>query len=79
MNLPTDQTGSIEEKILQRQSHKKALSSCVVDCEEDVSRHFSLTQLKELFSLREDTYSDTHDKLVLYCELGLMSYCHNLH
>ena len=28
--------GSIEEKIFQRQAHKKALSSCVVDREEDV-------------------------------------------
>uniref|UniRef100_A0A6A7G8V9 DNA repair and recombination protein RAD54-like n=3 Tax=Hirondellea gigas TaxID=1518452 RepID=A0A6A7G8V9_9CRUS len=54
-------TGSIEEKILQRQAHKKALSSCVVDCEEDVHRHFSVAQLKELFTLRENTNSDTHD------------------
>ena len=28
--------GTIEEKIFQRQAHKKALSSCVVDREEDV-------------------------------------------
>ena len=33
-------TGTIEEKIFQRQAHKKALSSCVVDNEEDVERHF---------------------------------------
>ena len=56
------QTGTIEEKILQRQAHKKALSSCVVDKEEDVERHFSLGDLKELFKLNEDTNSDTHDK-----------------
>jgi len=56
-------TGSIEEKILQRQSHKKALSSCVVDCAEDVSRHYSAKQLRELFALRADTRSDTHDTL----------------
>ncbi|KAK3865688.1 hypothetical protein Pcinc_028730 [Petrolisthes cinctipes] len=56
-------TGSIEEKIFQRQAHKKALSSCVVDCEEDVQRHFSAAQLKELFILSpETTTSDTHDK-----------------
>ncbi|KAF2355091.1 P-loop containing nucleoside triphosphate hydrolase, partial [Trinorchestia longiramus] len=55
-------TGSIEEKILQRQSHKKALSSCVVDCEENVDRHFSVAQLRELFTLHEGTASDTHDK-----------------
>lgn len=56
------QTGTIEEKILQRQAHKKALSSCVVDEEQDVERHFSLGELRELFALNEETTSDTHDK-----------------
>ena len=56
------QTGTIEEKILQRQAHKKALSSCVVDEEQDVERHFSLGELRELFLLNEETASDTHDK-----------------
>ncbi|XP_013783608.1 DNA repair and recombination protein RAD54-like [Limulus polyphemus] len=56
-------TGTIEEKIFQRQTHKKALSSCVVDNEEDVQRHFSLAELRELFRLEENTVSDTHDKL----------------
>ncbi|XP_076440944.1 DNA repair and recombination protein RAD54-like isoform X2 [Babylonia areolata] len=55
-------TGTIEEKIFQRQAHKKALSSCVVDKEEDVERHFSLGDLRDLFTLNEDTFSDTHDK-----------------
>ncbi|XP_043941837.1 DNA repair and recombination protein RAD54-like [Protopterus annectens] len=55
-------TGTIEEKIIQRQTHKKALSSCVVDEEEDVERHFSVGELKELFTLNETTSSDTHDK-----------------
>lgn len=55
-------TGSIEEKIFQRQAHKKALSSCVVDCEEDVQRHFSISELRELFILNQNTTSDTHDK-----------------
>ena len=55
-------TGTIEEKILQRQAHKKALSSCVVDKEEDVERHFSIGELRNLFRLNEDTCSDTHDK-----------------
>uniref|UniRef100_A0A4W4EK99 RAD54 like n=1 Tax=Electrophorus electricus TaxID=8005 RepID=A0A4W4EK99_ELEEL len=55
-------TGTIEERILQRQAHKKALSSCVVDEEQDVERHFSLEELKELFTLNEDTLSDTHDR-----------------
>ncbi|XP_077981865.1 DNA repair and recombination protein RAD54-like [Glandiceps talaboti] len=55
-------TGTIEEKIFQRQAHKKALSSCVVDNEENVERHFSLGELRELFTLNETTLSDTHDK-----------------
>jgi len=58
----TTQTGTIEEKILQRQAHKKALSSCVVDQEEEVERHFSVEELRKLFILNEDTSSDTHDK-----------------
>lgn len=54
--------GTIEEKIFQRQAHKKALSSCVVDREEDVQKHFSLSDLKDLFKLEQNTPSDTHDK-----------------
>ncbi|CAH1395920.1 unnamed protein product, partial [Nezara viridula] len=56
-------TGSIEEKMLQRQAHKKALSSSVVDCEEDVKCHFSMVELKSLFMYQDNTKSDTHDKL----------------
>ncbi|KAF2198305.1 helicase swr1 [Delitschia confertaspora ATCC 74209] len=54
-------TGTIEEKIFQRQSHKQSLSSCVVDASEDVERHFSLDSLRELFQYRDNTTSDTHD------------------
>ena len=54
-------TGTIEEKIFQRQSHKQSLSSCVVDSAEDVERHFSLDSLRELFQYRDGTTSDTHD------------------
>ncbi|VDL83629.1 unnamed protein product [Nippostrongylus brasiliensis] len=56
-------TGSIEEKMFQRQTHKKALSSCVVDAGQDVARHFSSDQLKELFKLESNTSSDTHMRL----------------
>lgn len=56
-------TGTIEEKIFQRQSHKKALSNCIVDSAEDVERHFSVADLKELFRLEDDSVlSDTHTK-----------------
>lgn len=54
-------TGSIEEKIFQRQSHKQALSASVVDSAEDVERHFSAESLRELFQLKQGTRSDTHD------------------
>ena len=54
-------TGTIEEKILQRQSHKQSLSSCVVDSAEDVERHFTLDSLRELFLFKPNTSSDTHD------------------
>lgn len=56
-------TGTIEEKIFQRQTHKRALSNCIVDNAEDVERHFSLADLKELFRLEDDSVlSDTHSK-----------------
>lgn len=54
-------TGTIEEKVFQRQSHKQSLSSCVVDAAEDVERHFTLDSLRELFQYRAGTTSDTHD------------------
>ncbi|KAJ3355517.1 DNA-dependent ATPase protein rad54 [Allomyces javanicus] len=53
-------TGTIEEKIFQRQCHKQMLSNCVVDAETDVERHFSLDNLKELFQYNAATLSDTH-------------------
>uniref|UniRef100_A0A0K0DZ63 DNA repair and recombination protein RAD54-like n=2 Tax=Strongyloides stercoralis TaxID=6248 RepID=A0A0K0DZ63_STRER len=56
-------TGTIEEKMFQRQTHKKALSSCVVDEQTEVERHFSSDELRSLFELKTDTSSDTHDKL----------------
>ncbi|KAM9897971.1 hypothetical protein OXX79_006564 [Metschnikowia pulcherrima] len=54
-------TGSIEEKIFQRQSMKLSLSSCVVDEKEDVERIFSGDMLRLLFQYRSDTECDTHD------------------
>merc|ERR1719347_1650981 len=55
--------GTIEEKMFQRQTHKKALSSAVVDQEEDVARHFTVSELRNLFKLESpDILSDTHEK-----------------
>ncbi|KAG2734940.1 hypothetical protein G9P44_001154 [Scheffersomyces stipitis] len=54
-------TGTIEEKIFQRQSMKMSLSSCVVDEKEDVERLFSADNLRQLFMYQPDTNCDTHD------------------
>ncbi|KAF9412764.1 DNA-dependent ATPase protein rad54 [Podila epigama] len=55
-------TGSIEEKIFQRQSHKQSLSSCVVDEDQDVERHFSQENLRQLFQFNATTDTcDTHE------------------
>ncbi|XP_066144578.1 DNA repair and recombination protein RAD54-like [Euwallacea fornicatus] len=54
--------GTIEEKIFQRQAHKKALSSTIVDMNEETARHFSVAELRDLFRL-ENTEADTHTKL----------------
>ncbi|KIM62184.1 hypothetical protein SCLCIDRAFT_1215536 [Scleroderma citrinum Foug A] len=54
-------TGTIEEKIFQRQASKQALSSAVVDEKEDAERHFSVEALRQLFTFNEHTLCDTHD------------------
>lgn len=54
-------TGTVEEKIFQRQLSKEGLQS-VVDDKEQVNA-ISTKDLKNLFKLREGTPSDTHDKL----------------
>ncbi|KAF5357973.1 hypothetical protein D9756_001493 [Leucocoprinus leucothites] len=54
-------TGTIEEKIFQRQANKQALSSAVVDEKEDTERHFSLDALRQLFIFNENTLCDTHE------------------
>ncbi|EDO17788.1 hypothetical protein Kpol_541p31 [Vanderwaltozyma polyspora DSM 70294] len=54
-------TGTIEEKVYQRQSMKMSLSSCVVDAKEDVDRLFTADDLKKLFLLNEKTQCDTHE------------------
>jgi DNA repair and recombination RAD54-like protein len=54
-------TGTIEEKIFQRQSMKQSLSSCVVDENEDVERLFSIDNLRQLFEFNSKSICDTHD------------------
>ncbi|KAF8274928.1 SNF2 family domain-containing protein [Lactarius quietus] len=54
-------TGTIEEKIFQRQASKQALSSAVVDEKEDAERHFSTDALRKLFLFNEHTQCETHE------------------
>ncbi|KAF5373861.1 hypothetical protein D9758_000619 [Tetrapyrgos nigripes] len=54
-------TGTIEEKIFQRQANKQALSSAVVDEKEDTERHFSVDALRQLFLFNEQTLCETHE------------------
>lgn len=60
-------TGSIEEKIYQRQVSKQGLSANVVDMKDDSKQHFTLDELKALFAYRSDTLCDTHDLLGCTC------------
>lgn len=53
-------TGTIEEKIYQRQSMKMSLSSCVVDENDNVERLFSADNLRKLFVYDEQSSCDTH-------------------
>ncbi|GAA5829673.1 hypothetical protein JCM3766R1_001259 [Sporobolomyces carnicolor] len=53
-------TGTVEEKIFQRQSHKQNLSSCIVDEKTDIGRHFTGENMRELFSY-VDRPCQTHD------------------
>ncbi|KAJ2864372.1 DNA-dependent ATPase protein rad54 [Coemansia erecta] len=57
-------TGTVEEKIFQRQSYKTSLSTCVIDEQEHVERHFSRDQMRQLFQakLRGQTMCETHDQ-----------------
>jgi DNA repair and recombination protein RAD54B len=59
-------TGTIEEKIFQRQIKKVGLSDRVVDddsASNPGSSSFTLAELRDLFRLREDTDSDTYELL----------------
>jgi hypothetical protein len=53
-------TGTIEEKIYQRQVSKKALSKSIMVGQEEAEPTFKTNELKEIFNFRE-TISDTHE------------------
>jgi SNF2 family DNA or RNA helicase len=67
-------TGTIEEKIYQRQVSKQGLSANVVDMQEDSKQHFTLEELKSLFKYKPNTLCDTHDLLgCTACEAALQA------
>lgn len=60
-------TGTIEEKIYQRQISKASLSESVVDLNHLGSLKLTTAELKNLFTLTTDTVSLTHDLLNCSC------------
>lgn len=65
-------TGTIEEKILQRQVTKRGLDSHQV-----VPSQFTADELRDLFSYNGDTESDTHDKMGCQCGGAGVSVSHS--
>ena len=60
-------TGSIEEKMYQRQVSKQALSGTVVDFTDSDMVEFSHSDLRDLFTLKETQTCTTHDMLQCNC------------
>jgi len=58
-------TGTIEEKIYQRQVMKRGLDTVG---QQATPSHFSTEELRDLFTFRDDTECETHD--LLQCECG---------
>ncbi|KAK3871160.1 hypothetical protein Pcinc_023686 [Petrolisthes cinctipes] len=61
-------TGTVDEKMYQRQIKKQGLSGTVVDARESQRVHFSVQELKDLFTLHSDTACLTHDLLQCECD-----------
>jgi SNF2 family DNA or RNA helicase len=59
----TFMTGTIEEKIYQRQVSKKALSKSIMVGQEEAEPTFKSTELLEIFKYKDKTISDTHEYL----------------
>ncbi|XP_037798224.1 DNA repair and recombination protein RAD54B-like [Penaeus monodon] len=62
-------TGSLDEKMYQRQVRKQGLSGAVVDARDSERVHFSTKELKDLFTLHSNTACLTHDMLQCSCDL----------
>lgn len=62
-------TGSLDEKMYQRQVKKQGLSGAVIDARESDRVHFSTEELKDLFTIHRETACLTHDLLKCQCDL----------
>eukprot|EP01061_Rhynchopus_euleeides_P041807 TRINITY_DN73098_c0_g1_i1.p1 TRINITY_DN73098_c0_g1~~TRINITY_DN73098_c0_g1_i1.p1 ORF type:complete len:1095 (+),score=464.44 TRINITY_DN73098_c0_g1_i1:226-3285(+) len=60
-------TGTIEEKVYQRQVSKQGLSANIMDATDKSKQQFRNNDLKALFVLKKDTVSETHDLLGCKC------------
>ncbi|KAJ9464471.1 DNA repair protein rhp54 [Diplonema papillatum] len=60
-------TGTIEEKVYQRQVSKQGLSANVMDATDSSKQHFTNSDLKSLFTLKGDTLCETHELLGCRC------------
>ncbi|KAI8921587.1 P-loop containing nucleoside triphosphate hydrolase protein [Entophlyctis helioformis] len=63
-------TGTIEERIYQRQITKMALSDTVIDNAQNSANSFTSDELRDIFSLDTDTACLTHDTLGCACGGG---------
>eukprot|EP01064_Diplonema_japonicum_P027832 TRINITY_DN4132_c0_g1_i1.p1 TRINITY_DN4132_c0_g1~~TRINITY_DN4132_c0_g1_i1.p1 ORF type:complete len:1051 (+),score=283.91 TRINITY_DN4132_c0_g1_i1:1466-4618(+) len=61
-------TGTIEEKVYQRQVSKQGLSANVMDATDKSKQHFTNNDLRALFLLKTDTLCETHDLLGCKCK-----------
>jgi SNF2 family DNA or RNA helicase len=64
-------TGTIEEKVYQRQVSKQGLSANVVDMQDDSKQHFTSDDLRALFNFNAQTVCDTHDLLGCKCQAAV--------
>ncbi|KAG2177342.1 hypothetical protein INT43_007999 [Umbelopsis isabellina] len=61
-------TGTIDEKIFQRQLNKHSLSESIIGLNDEPSAdHFTKNQIRDLFRLDTETYCQTHDLLDCQC------------
>ena len=68
-------TGTVEEKIYQRQLTKNALSTRIVEQQKgNDGSNFSTSELRDLFSLRKETICETHDLLGCRCSKSIRTF-----